>query len=836
MRGYFANTVGRTLGSGLALFIGVLLVCFYGIWMLSADARRELDKLATAQGESMQWSLAQAEVEYLALLNAAVIARNEDAASLRELRLRFDIFYSRVELLKSATSFAVVRNDAAVSGSFERLSGFLAEHVAAIDGTDEKLGQALPDLVADVTSLRSDVRAIALSGVRIFAALSETQRQSVSDALFDLALLILMLVGVLLGLVLMLARLLAVTRTQKSEIEETRSRLGSIVSTSLDAVIVVNRYDRVVEFNPAAERIFGYSRDEALGERISDLIVPETLTSAHMQGLRRYTSTGKRTVIDAGLIQLEAKRKDGGIFPVELSNSTADSAEGELFISFIRDISDRVIAEQELVEARDKAVLGEKAKADLLAVMSHEMRTPLNGILGTLELLEATKLNDKQSHYVDVMGTSGRMLLRHVNDVLDVSRMEVEEAEPERKPFDIAELAKSVARTLQSQVDANGNDLTVRILGPVPKAVIGDPDRIEQVLVNLVGNAAKFTSEGRITVEVEATLGSDDIDIRVIDTGIGIAEGEIGRIFDDFVTLDASYSRKAAGTGLGLGIVKRLIGILGGEVGVESEVGGGSVFWVRLPLPATRVREVTTSDEAIDAVSVPYRKTILLVEDNEVNRMVAREMLLANGCEVQEAADGEEGIARAAEQQFDAILMDINMPKLDGMSAARRIRDSKGPNRSTPMVALTAYALPEDTRRFRDTGFNDVLIKPLSRQRLGAVLSRQFGHDDVGAVDAFDELVEILGEDSANKVRTRAVAEILGVLDELEAALPTGELPEHAGDSIHRLTGLSALVGLSATHETLSMLEIAATKNDTPGVKAALSKARSTLEFSQAAE
>lgn len=836
MRGYFANILGQTFRSRFTLFIGVLLVCFYGIWLLSADARRELDKLATARGESMQWSLAQVEVEHLALVNAAVLAGDEEDASLKELRRRFDVFYSRAELLKTATTIGIVRDDPLAGGSFQKLSEFLSDHVHAIDGSDEDLRRALPDLITDAMELRSDVREIALAGVRIFAAVAETQRQSVSDALFDLALLVLMLVGVLLGFVLMLWRLLAVSRAQKAEIEQTRSRMGSIVGTSLDAVIVVNRDDQVVEYNPAAERIFGYTRDEALGQPVGDLIVPDKLKSAQKAAVEKYGLTGRRSVIDAGLIQLEAKRKGGEVFPVELSISTADSAEGELFISFIRDISDRVIAEQELVEARDKAVLGEKAKADLLAVMSHEMRTPLNGILGTLELLEATKLTDKQSHYVDVMGTSGRMLLRHVNDVLDVSRMEVEEPEPKRKVFDLVELANSVAESLQSQVAANDNDLTVNVLGPVPRAVIGDPGRIEQVLVNLVGNAAKFTNDGSITVEVEATPGSDDIDVRVIDTGIGIAEAEVGRVFDDFVTLDASYSRRAAGTGLGLGIVKRLVGILGGDVGVESQHGEGSVFWVRLPLPATRYRAATDSEASADPAIVPCRKTILLVEDNEVNRMVAREMLLANGCEIEEATNGKEGIARAAERKFDAIIMDINMPKLDGMSAARKIRDKDGPNRATPLIALTAYALPEDTRRFRDAGFNDVLVKPLSRSRLMAVLSRQFGLTDTGDEDAFEELVEILGEESANRVRTRAVAEIFGVLDELEVVLPDGNFPEDAGGTIHRLAGLSALVGLTATHEALSALEIAAGETDATGIRTALSSVRSTLEFAQAAE
>ena len=800
-------------GRSVVLFLGMLALTMYVVWLLSADARQQLNKLATAPGDNLQWTLSQMEVEYGALRRAAELARADEPATLRELRQRFDILYSRVAIIENARAFAPVLQDPGVSEAMDRVVSFVDDFVPLIDSSDEVLAAGLTRLRERAEEIQSDVRMTSLVGVKVYSAISETNRELAASAMFDLAMLVMAMVLLLVGVVVVLFYLLAITRSQTDEIEQTRSRLGSIVGTSLDAVVVVDRRNRIVEYNAAAERIFGYTREEALGADMATMIIPPHMRGAHASGMRRHLETGATRMIDSGLLQLQAMRKGGEVFPIELSISTARSAEGKIYISFIRDISDRISAEKELVEARDRAVMGEKAKADLLAVMSHEMRTPLNGILGTLELLDETDLNERQRHFVGIMETSGKMLLRHVNDVLDVSRMDAETAKPVVAPFDPAALAEEVAESLKSQAVARGNAVSVDILGPLPKLVSSDRGRIEQILVNLVGNACKFTRNGRIAIEIDATEDSDLVEFRVIDTGVGIAEPDLARIFDDFVTLDTSYARSSDGTGLGLGIARRLVEVLGGEIGVESEPGEGSVFWFRLSLPPAQSRVAVEVDQSRPVAADICARRVLLVEDNDINRLVAREMLEGQGCIVTEAVDGIDGVAQANGNRFDLILMDISMPRLDGVTAATRIHADGGQNADTPVVALTAHALPEDIERFRAAGFADVLVKPLSRRRLAETLSGRFGSfsvpEEMAALE--DDLEDALGGSAAARVRSKAAVEIQATLEHFVERLKAGATGGELAKDLHRLVGLAGLLGLADAHQCLLRLQDALT-------------------------
>lgn len=830
MLAFLAKSIRRAGGPGFIAFVTFLCVSVAFLWVLSFDARQQLTELATAPGDNLQWTLSQLEVEYRALENATLDASEDDPDSLAELRRRFDIVYSRFATIRSANSFAPVREDPGMDEAIARVADFLEGEIPLIDGSDQALVADLDGLLERANAIFPDVRTITLVGVKVYSQINADKRERAADALFDLAMLILFLVLLLLGLVTLLARVLATTRRQYVEIEQTRSRLGSIVGTSLDAIIAIDREGIVIEYNPAAERVFGFLREEALGQNMVDMIVPEALRAQHVDGMRRHQLSGKKRIIDSGLVQLEARRKDGTIFPVELSVSTAQSAEGLIYIAFVRDISKRVAAEQELVEARDQALQGERAKADMLAIMSHEMRTPLNGILGTLDLLDSTDLNPRQQRFVDVMATSGRLLLRHVNDVLNLSRMDMDSVEPDVAPFQLQELTESVVTSMRGQAEARGNTLSAHLLGALPQAVMGDRDRLEQVLINLVGNAVKFTQDGEITVEIEADPGTDDVELRVIDTGIGIAQADQDRVFGDFVTVDASYGRRNEGTGLGLGITRRLAHVMGGEVGVESELGQGSVFWVRVPLPSAEADIRQRKERALVPDQNTQGRKVLLVEDNEINRLVCREMLVQMGCSVDEAVDGAEGIRCADAKPYDLILMDIGMPVLDGKEAAQRILQGDGPNVATPLIALTAHAMPDDIQKFKKTGFRDVLIKPLSRSKMRDALADNLAERPLNSVCyEADDLEEILGGEAAKEVRTKAVLEIREALDGIEATLGHGFDRDAAGAMVHRVLGLAALVGLCDAHEQLLAFEIALGGEGEPDVPGRLADVRATL-------
>ena len=444
------------------------------------------------------------------------------------------------------------------------------------------------------------------------------------------------------------------------------------------------------------------------------------------------------------------------------------------------------------------------------------MRTPLNGVLGTLELLSSTELDDRQRKFVGVMDSSGKLLLEHVNNVLDISRVDAGMADVAQNTFDLVALAEDSLEGLRTQATDRGNSLNINVVGPPIGRVLGDRKRLRQILFNLVGNAIKFTENGSVTLELEAGACDDIVEFRVIDSGIGIAEEDLTRIFEDFVTLDTSYQREVEGTGLGLGIVKRLVHLLGGEIGVESEQGDGSVFWFKMPLPRASGRRTSQSRSSTANNEVEGSLSVLVVEDNEINRMVAREMLEQAGCTVAEALDGQDGVRAADAQEFDLILMDISMPKLDGTAATAMIKSGNGPNTMTPIIALTAHALPDDVVRFREAGMADVITKPLSSDRLYAVLA-EYSSAGLGGETAYDQnsigdMIGTLGEERTMLLRTRALHQISSGLAELGLAAEDQGARDQVISVAHKLAGSAALFGMDEVQSRLTNIELHASE------------------------
>ena len=815
----------RTGWFGAFLATCLLAACVVGIYYLSADARREINALATANADSTQWALAQSEVELLALLAEARRADVAGAEQASNVRRRFDVFYSRIKTMRESAVLSALRQDDSTSEGLTEIADLLDGLIPTIDGPDDGLVSALPDLVAKIEAVRPLVRDISLTGVTHFSRISDEQRERVTRALLRLGLLTFLLVAALSAVVLALIKSYRTATRDGREKSEAERRMAVIVSTSLDAIIVVNLEGRVIEFNEAAERIFGYTRDEILNQKMSDKIVPDKYHAAHETGMNRYIETREKRVVGQGRVQLEAKHKTGRVFPVELSISSAEGPDGEIFISYLRDISARVAKQEELVKARDEAVAGERAKADLVAVMSHEMRTPLNGIVGALELLKSTELDKKQSSMTDVMGTSANMLLQHVNDVLDMSRLEAGVAETIRRPFDPVAITTELLSSLRMSAKDRGNTLDLNVLKPDFNLVLGDPGKLRQILTNLVGNAIKFTKHGSITVEIEPHVDEGQWELRVIDEGIGISVADQKKIFEDFVTLDPSYNRAQEGTGLGLAIVRRLVEHLGGEIGVESEEGAGSVFWVRLPTNVIADIAAVPDHEAKvapspDATETQDALSILLVEDNPINRVVAGEMLSKLGHTCIEAHDGAEAVELADMRAFDAILMDISMPGMDGVEATQRIKAGDGPNAKTPVFAVTAHAMPADVARFTDAGMQEVLVKPVSLDRFKALFAGR--HAPTASEDAetefWDKAVRRDLEQSLGRSRLNALTEVF--VKELDEACSTTFAATEITDAVqlksevHNLAGSAGLLGAAKLARLLQNLEARLSEED----------------------
>ncbi len=815
----------RTSWFGAFLAFCVFAACAIGIYYLSADARREINTLATANADSTQWALAQSEVELLALLSETRRTDTSQDEQVKTVRQRFDVFYSRIKTMQESSVLSALRDDGSTAAELAKTGGILDSMIPTIDGPNAALIAALPILATQIEDLRPSIREVSLRGVTHFSRIADEQRARVTNALLRLGLLTFLLVTALSVAVLALIKSYRLATQDGRERAAAQKRLAVIVSTSLDAIIVVDLEGRVIEFNEAAEKIFGYTRAEILNQKMSDKIVPDKYHAAHETGMNRYIETREKRVIGQGRVQLEAKHKTGRVFPVELSISSADGPDGEIFISYLRDISARVAKQEELVKARDEAVAGERAKADLVAVMSHEMRTPLNGIVGALELLKTTDLDKTQSNMTDVMGTSADMLLQHVNDVLDMSRLEAGAAETIKRPFDPVAVTSELLDSLKMSAKDRGNALELKALSPDFNLVLGDPGKLRQILMNLIGNAIKFTKHGTITVEIELHKAERQWELRVIDEGIGISDADQEKIFEDFVTLDPSYTRAQEGTGLGLAIVRRLVAHLGGDIGVESATGEGSVFWVKLPTnviadanTSRKISESSPQSIVTDVASKPL--SILLVEDNAINRVVAKEMLARLGHSCIEAHNGLEAVELAKLRTFDAILMDISMPDLDGVAATEQIKAGGGANAETPIFAVTAHAMPADVERFTAAGMRDVLVKPISLERLKALLSGQYagnlGHDDempFWDITIVNEAIDAVGAKEHEKLLTAYIAEMN---EACGSALFSGEIadPQQVKAEVHKFAGSASILGAAKLRHLLIDIEMKISEND----------------------
>lgn len=789
------------------------LVFLAAILLLTFNASREIKLLGSAKSDNVQWSLSQTEVEFLDFSNLlSAIEPN-----LNDIRRKFDVFYSRMTTVGSASVFAELRENETFKKQLSTIQQFLEDSVEIIDSNDTALLKNVENLAAEASSIRPAVRRLANSGLEQFAYTADKQRRAVARTITELAFALITLISALAFLVYYLYRLNKRTTLREHEQKQTASRMNTVISTSLDGVIVSNSAGRIIEFSPAAESIFGHSAKDVLGKEIGDVIVPDNLKSAHNAGMERMREGGEKRVVGKGRVTLEAKRADGSLFPVELAIQSAFTDEGEVFIAFLRDISKRVADQEELVSTRDRALAGEKMKTDFLATMSHEIRTPLNGLLGNMELLKDTKLNITQSRYVRNMQTSGRLLMSHISDVLDITRYDAGKLSTRTEPLDISALMQDIIDSQSSMASANETTLDWGWCGKPLTWINSDHARLQHVLMNLIGNAVKFTKRGKVslTAIAEKVDGVDMMTFEISDTGPGISEELSEDIFDDFVTGNTAYDREVGGTGLGLSIAKRFVNALDGEIWLESVEGKGSKFFVKLPVSiADPVGELSASEPA-EQTSTKFN--VLLVEDNEINRIVAREMLEADGHSVTEAFDGQEGVDKAQSETFDLILMDISMPIMDGRTAARNIRQQEGASSESCIIALTANAMKKEQESFISDGMNGVLTKPLTKDALRKIMNHietDVAENSRVLVDTvhLSQTRQAVGEEAFKTLMARFEIEVEELLDWLNSdqELAVADIVKRS----HKVAGSAAVFGFVELREKLKEIETDA-KSDT---------------------
>lgn len=813
-----------------ALVFGLLAIVGVVLGLLGARIARELEALTAAPSDNQQWEMAQVEVEALVLLDAVKSVELGLASDLDEVRKRFDIFYSRIAATQTRRAHA---RDATVDeaiAALGRIRTALDRLAPLIDGSDVDLRARLGDLRAEIGRLRIEARGIALTYVRYFAQKSDAERKSLADLIEETS-----FVGavffVFLSLSLMvLVRLFQLSVDRARALTESSDRFEKTISASLDAIVVADEAGLVLDVNPAAERMFGYSRNAFVGSSLVALVTPDRLREPHAVGFARFIATGQRRAGETGRLVTTARRADGTEFPVELSLGASVRGDHRIVIGFVRDISERVRIERELITARDDALAAARARSDLLAFMSHEMRTPLNGVLAILDLLRETPLDARQTGYIDTAMRSGEMLLHLIADALDVTRLQSGLPTLREEVFDLGGLIEEVAAINRPTAAAKGDGIVVDADLP-PTGTLGDRNRLRQILMNLVGNAIKFTRDGTIRLEARIEGSASEVqivEIAVVDTGIGIAPEEIDHVFEEFVALESSDARIPQGSGLGLAIARRLAELMGGTLTATSRVGEGSRFVLALPFRAAAAEETAAPpEEGVGEARPRSGLRVLLVEDNPTNRMVTHEMLATLGASVEEAEDGEVGVAAATAERYDLVLMDLGMPRLDGRAATRAIRaNPQAASRDAPIVGLTAHALPGVEDDLVAAGMNRCLYKPLRLADLRALLVDLFGvaappraeaRIDGGEVSErtllevseLAELAEILGQD-------RLVARLEAFRGEIDRALPTlSALPlAERGAAAHRLAGSAAVFGAVRLRAASTALETACARGD----------------------
>ena len=675
------------------------------------------------------------------------------------------------------------------------------------------------------------------------------------------------------------------------ELQKSADQLRLLTDAAPIGIFQTDPSNRYVYTNPRWSEITGISAAKAAGREWDTIVAPQ-----ERSGLNAELADG---ALDRAELshRFEISRPDSAPRIVIVTSKSIPDNEGGIagWVGTLGDVTAEADAEAAMTDARDRATETSQLKSDFLANMSHEIRTPMNGVIGMTDLLLETELDDRQRDYAQTVRSSGEALLNIINDILDFSKVEAGKLTIEDIEFNLRSIVDDVVDLLVGPAKAKGLPLTPVIEGSIPDMVIGDPGRVRQVLINLIGNAIKFTHSGEIVVRVtQDDSGGGDTIIRfqISDTGDGIEPEKLATVFQPFVQGDSTTSRKYGGTGLGLSISSQLVALMGGNCGVSSRLGIGSDFWFTIAVHTGAGRATDAGIDHVNALATAEATTgsvepatnghtltrslsvrqgppglLLLAEDNPVNQRVAKAMLEHLGFEVDVVDDGAEAVKAVTMTPYQAILMDCQMPILDGYQATREIRRVQGISTRTPIIAVTASAMSSDQQRCLAAGMDDYLPKPLSLLALDAVLARwapggdsdiavdhshtpqgadgpptsePASHPDGPALDAevvgrLARLGEARGEDLLEQLSTLFLADADARVVALRRALADGDAAAVV-ISAHTLSGASANLGARGLAGLCATLEADGAAGDLDGsaellqaVEAELARVRSAL-------
>jgi PAS domain S-box-containing protein len=811
----------------------------------SAQAFRDrIDAVRASDSDNGGWLISQLDVDHKALaiaidryLLADAFPNMGDAPrGLDQIHLSFDIFYSRVDAV-----LASLRR--------EPISDPLQKRLRELDAVRDALAAQIDTLPPDDTNaLINFANSVEQSGplVRDVTTLSLQFHVAQSDLVRDmersllvrfwgqsLVLLALMIISGALAV-----RLWRELEARTVMMERALGTVSKVFDTSLSAVVIADLDGRILMANPAASQIFDVPADQIEGRLIEDVMIPHDQRAAHRTMLEQHRLTGHRKMVGAGPVRLKAIRMDGSPFDAEVSIAEAQGVDGTpILIGFIRDISDIVAAEAKLRDARDEAQRHASAKTMFLATMSHEMRTPLHGVIAALDLIEDQGLEAETRQLLQTARDCGGRALEQVNDVLELTRLG--ESTGGSVVFSPVAIARDIVRELTPIAAARGTKLELALKGHEEgRACLGLANAFSGALYNLVGNALKFTDDGLVVIAMTFRHEKPDLMhlvVEVTDTGIGIAPEDQIRIFAEFETLGGLSKGRDSGTGLGLPIVRLAVARMGGTLSLRSAPGEGSTFSFDITLPCAQelsdlavVAQSSAPTPARDIGSVPPAQPldVLVVDDNSINLTLMDKMITRMGHHSTLATNGLEAVATASMHPFDVILMDVSMPVMDGRDATIQIR-SGGASARAAIIGVTAFSETERLADLKCAGMDEVLTKPVGTAALAEAMARVLNTlatqqadapaaqtaQQGDATEALHQLSQMLGAENAQAFLHETLQD---VETRMAQALKPGLPMDQVADLIHGAVGSTAVVGLSRLSLHLKKAEDAA-RSDEPG-------------------
>jgi PAS domain S-box-containing protein len=628
-------------------------------------------------------------------------------------------------------------------------------------------------------------------------------------------------------------------------------KFRSMFENAVEGIYQTTPDGRYLAVNPALAQVYGYASPDALIASFTD-IANQLYVDPTARDRFREAMASQSIVRN---FEAQVYRRDGSVIWItENARCVRDPGGAILYYEgTVEDITDRKLAEEQkvlyaqAVEDKERAEIATKAKSEFLAIMSHEIRTPMNGVLGMARLLMGTALDGVQHEYVQVILDSGKLLLTILNDILDYSKLEAGKLDIEMVDFDLKHETEAVVALLGSRAGEKGIALDLKIADGVPRWLKGDPTRLRQVLLNLGGNAVKFTEQGHVSIRISSrgrdAEGRTRLRVSVTDTGVGISESARAKLFASFSQADSSITRRFGGTGLGLAIAKRIVTLMGGDIGVDSTLGQGSTFWFTVALAeGAEPRDAPSEDGAPQVRSL----NILMAEDNVVNQKVAVGLLKERRHRVKVVENGYLAVSEAMANDYDLILMDMHMPEMGGLEATRLIRILPGTRGRVPIVALTASASPESIERNLAAGMNDFVAKPIDPAALDGALLRIFGavetltpteSTEPPSPDTNSALAESVIARLEGQFGKEMVAELVTdflrlsveLYDRMNAAQTRGDVTD-MGDAAHNLRGSSGTLGLQRIQQASFAIERACRASDVESARAAFAHLREKLE------